>query len=54
MSYLNNISNFDWLFYISSYEDLKHMNKKEATEHYFTYGINENRYPNLEMLKKKI
>ena len=34
---------YDWNKYIFDYEDLNHMNKKQAFCHYIQYGINENR-----------
>jgi SAM-dependent methyltransferase len=37
---------FDASFYISTYDDLRHMGLKEAREHYFRHGMFEGRKPN--------
>lgn len=43
------MNNFDWIYYVNKYPDLKKMridNKDKALYHYKKYGIKENRFPN--------
>lgn len=43
------MNNFDWIYYVNKYPDLKKMridNKDKALFHYKKYGIKENRFPN--------
>ena len=42
-SMLENINIFDVEFYKSVHNDLSHMSNKQATDHYYFYGINEKR-----------
>ena len=43
------MNNFDWIYYVNKYPDLKKMridNRDKALYHYKKYGIKENRFPN--------
>mgnify|MGYP006242617573 FL=1 len=43
------MNNFDWIYYVNKYPDLKKMridNRDKALYHYKKYGIKENRFNN--------
>jgi hypothetical protein len=47
------MDNFDWLFYINVYDDLKFIkNEEQAKKHYKNYGKNENRICNRDIINK--
>ena len=46
---LKNLDSFDWKYYISIYDDLKHLKtEKDALNHYINNGINEKRMTHID------
>ena len=51
------MDNFDWIFYLNLYPDLRNaniINAKDAFSHYLKYGIKEGRAPNAQYMKENV
>jgi len=46
------MNNFDYIFYTNLYDDLSHMNKEQAYQHYIKHGKKEKRVCNNDMMKE--